>query len=73
MIPNIAFIGDKIHVQREYILALKEISHSFERWLSLQELLGDRENFVYNLIMINPAHRIVQVIVLIQKFKGEPD
>ena len=73
VIADIAFFGDKVHVQREYVLTLKEINHSLNAWLALQELLRNGKHLVFNFFVVNPAHRVVQVVILVEEFEWEPD
>ena len=73
MIPNISFFGNKVHVEREYVLALKEDSHPINIWLALQELFRNWKYLVFNFFMINPTHWVVQVVILVQEFKWKPD
>jgi hypothetical protein len=73
VIANIAFFGDKVHVQREYVLALEEINNSLNALLALQELLRNGKHLVFNFFMVNPAHRVVQVVILVEEFEWEPD
>jgi hypothetical protein len=39
MIANIALFGNEVHVERENVLALKEVHHSLNVRLALQKLL----------------------------------
>jgi hypothetical protein len=73
VIANIAFFSDKVHIQRKYVLTLEEVDHSLNVWLALQKLLRNRKHLIFNFFMINPPHRVVQVIILVEEFEWEPD